>query len=317
MTVHHRLLQRATPPLRIDARLLQPAADAGDAVLRMRLPLGRDEIEVGELFTLRPGAATDVPTLEIEGDLSRFDHLGLGLVAGELVLRGSVGHGVGMGQAGGRIVVHGHAKDLAGCSLRGGWLEIHGDVGDLAASALPGDMDGMRGGTFVIHGRAGQRLGDRMRRGTLVVHGDVGDLAASRMVAGTIALGGRCGAHLAWGMRRGSVVLAGGAAGFDTSARTEGSIGPTFVETIGPTFVEAIGPTFVRVRGNADVFWQLLARDLARFGGAFASLPSRRFSRMAGDLAVQGKGEVIAIETRHGASAVSVASSTPTRDIPP
>jgi hypothetical protein len=70
-------------------------------------------------------------------------------------------------------------------------------------------------------------------------------------------------------------------------------MGPTFVQNPGPTFVQNPGPTFVRVRGNADVFWQLLARDLARFGGAFASLASRRFSRMAGDLAVQGKGELI------------------------
>ena len=277
------LVQRTVPPLRIDTRALRPDAAAGEGVLKLRLPLGRDEIEVGDLFTWRPAPAADTPTLEIEGDLSRFDHLGLGLAAGELVLRGDVGHGVGLGQSGGRIVVHGNAKDLAGCSLRGGWLEIHGDVGDLAASALPGDMDGMRGGTFVIHGRAGARLGDRMRRGTLVVHGDVGDLAASRMVAGTIALGGRCGAHLAWGMRRGSVVLASGALGIDTSARTEVS---ARTET-------SCGPTFVPVRGNADTFWQLLARDLARFGGAFASLASRRISRMAGDLAVQGKGEII------------------------
>ncbi len=262
------LVQRATPPLRIDARALRPNADEGEAMLKQRLPLGRDEIEVGELFTLKSSLAADVPTLTIEGDLSRFDNLGLGLDQGELVLRGPVGHGVGLGQSGGRIVVHGHALDLAGCSLRGGWLEVHGDVGDLAASALPGDIDGMRGGTFVIHGRAGQRLGDRMRRGTLVVHGDVADLAASRMVAGTIALGGHCGAHLAWGMRRGSVVLAG-------------------------TTPSSFAPTFVSVRGNADAFWQLLARDLARFGGAFASLASRRFSRMAGDLAVQGKGELI------------------------
>lgn len=279
--VHIHLVQRSVPPLRIDARSLVPAllcTCARDEILKLRVPLGRGEVELGELFTLQPDAAAHVPTLTLEGDLSRFDHLGLGLDEGDLVLRGPVGHGVGLGQAGGRVFVHGDTKDLAGCSLRGGWLEVHGDVGDLAASALPGDMDGMCGGTFVIHGRAGQRLGDRMRRGTLVVHGDVGDLAASRMVAGTIALGGRVGAHLAWGMRRGSVVLAGG---FDASVRTEVSFAPTFVP----------------VRGNADVFWQLLARDLARFGGGFASLASRRFSRMAGDLAVQGKGEMF-FETR-------------------
>ncbi len=268
---HHHLVQRAQPPLRIDARALLPTALASMSaadVARLALPLGRDRIAVGELFDVRQGTAADTPSLDLEGDLSRFDHLGLGMTEGALALRGNVGHGVGLGLAGGAIHVHGDAQDLAGCSLRGGVLEIHGNVGDLAASALPGDMDGMRSGTFVIHGRAGERLADRMRRGTLVVHGDVGSFAASRMVAGTLAIGGRCGAHLAWGMRRGSVVLAGAAP-------------PSFVSTFTP------------VRGNADVFWQLLARDLGRFGGAFASLASRRFARWAGDLAVQGKGELI------------------------
>jgi formylmethanofuran dehydrogenase subunit C len=271
--VHHHLIQREQPALRLDARQLQPLVlcrlPAAEA-LRVLLPIGRDTVQLGELFTLRAGAAADVPTVTIEGDLSGFDHLGLGHHEGTMQLRGQVGHGVGLGMSGGRIEVHGDAKDLAGCSLRGGWLEVHGHVGDLAASALPGDMDGMRGGTFIIHGRAGARLADRMRRGTLVVHGDVGELAASRMVAGTLALGGRCGTHLGYGMRRGSIVLAGGAPA-----------------------AQAMGPTFVPVRANADVFWQLLARDLARFGGAFAGLASRRITRLAGDLAVQGKGELL------------------------
>lgn len=275
---HHRLTLRAQPPLRIDARALVPgnlAALSTSEVAKLELSLGRDRLPLGELFDVTSSTASETPALTLEGDLTRFDHLGLGMTEGTLTLHGHVGHGVGLGMAGGTLAVHGNAKDLAGCSLRGGTLEVHGSVGDLAAGALPGDMDGMRGGTFIVHGHAGERLADRMRRGTLVVHGDVGDFAASRMVAGTLALGGRCGAHLAWGMRRGSVVLAGQA--------------PS-------SFVENLGPTFVRVRGNADVFWQLLARDLGRVGGPFTSLASRRFARWAGDLAVQGKGELIVPE---------------------
>jgi formylmethanofuran dehydrogenase subunit C len=54
-----------------------------------------------------------------------------------------------------------------------------------------------------------------------------------------------------------------------------------------------VPPTFVPVPAQADVFWQLLARELARFGGPFAELPSQRIERWAGDLAVQGKGELL------------------------
>jgi len=119
----------------------------------------------------------------------------------------------------------------------------------------------------VLRGSAGTRLADRMRRGCVVVFGDTGDFMASRMVAGTVALAGRCGAHPGWGMRRGSLVFAG--------------------------FAPEVAPTFTPVRSNADVFWQLLARDLASFGGPFASLAQRRLRRYAGDLAVLGKGELL------------------------
>jgi formylmethanofuran dehydrogenase subunit C len=49
--------------------------------------------------------------------------------------------------------------------------------------------------------------------------------------------------------------------------------------------------TFVPVFSDAQVIWQLLARDLARLGGRFEDLPRRAFTRWVGDLAVQGKGE--------------------------
>jgi formylmethanofuran dehydrogenase subunit C len=128
-------------------------------------------------------------------------------------------------------------------------------------------MDGMRGGTLVVRGNAGARLADRMRRGTVAVFGDAGDFMASRMVAGTIALGGSCGLHPAWGMRRGSIVFAGP--------------------------VPVVAPTFAPLHSNADVFWPLLARDLAQFGGPFATLAQRRLRRHAGDLAVLGRGELL------------------------
>jgi formylmethanofuran dehydrogenase subunit C len=261
------LTLKQAPVLRIDARSLLPAALASLSVAdveKLTLPHGRDHVAVGELFVVK---ATDGDTLTLAGDLSRFDRIGWCLADGSIEVRGAVGAYAGGGMAGGRLVVHGDAGDMTACAMRGGWLEVMGHTGDMAASALPGDMDGMRGGSLVVRGNAGARLADRMRRGSVVVFGDAGPLMASRMVAGTLALGGSCGANPAWGMRRGSIVFAGAA--------------------------PAIGPTFVPLASNADVFWQLLARDLARFGGAFAGLAQRRVARHAGDLAVLGKGELL------------------------
>ena len=77
------------------------------------------------------------------------------------------------------------------------------------------------------------------------------------------------GAHVGYGMRRGSVVFAGAA------------------PTLASTFVPAIA--------EAAVFWQLLARDLARHGGPWATLPQRRIERHLGDLAAAGKGELVVV----------------------
>jgi formylmethanofuran dehydrogenase subunit C len=264
-----RLVLRRAPALRVDGRRLSPSSLRGlgaDDIRRLALPSGRDRIEVGEWFDVLPGHDT-ADVLRLEGDLSRFDAIGAGLESGTLHVHGPVGDAAGLGMSGGWLAIAGDARDLAGCAMRGGWLEVSGDAGDLAASALPGDTDGMVGGTLVVRGRAGARLADRMRRGTVVVHGDAGDFAASRMVAGTLAIGGGCGAHPGWGMRRGSVVFA--------------DVAPP------------VASTFVEVRSDAGVFWQLLARDLARFGPPFDALPRRQATRFAGDLAVQGKGELL------------------------
>ena len=268
--MNHRLVLRQVPRLRVDARQLAPAvlaALSAEEVQRVRLPHGREHLVVAELFDVRRGPEGDTPTVVVEGDLSRFDAVGAGLGGGTLQVHGSVGDAAGMGMTGGRLVIHGHARDLTGCAMRGGRIEVTGDTGDFAASALPGSMEGMAGGTLVVRGQAGERTADRLRRGTVVVYGNVGDFAGSRMVAGTLAVGGRCAGHPGWGMRRGSLLLAG--------PRPE------------------VAPTFVPVPAQAEVFWQLFARDLAWFGGPFSDLARRRVERWAGDLAVQGKGELL------------------------
>lgn len=258
---------KQAPALRLDLRTLSPAALAelsADAVAKLGVWHGNESVALGELFAIAPRSDHE---LHLEGDLSRADRIGWQLAGGRIHVDGPAGDYLGAGMSGGEIVTRGPAGLLAACEMSGGRLEIGGNVGDHAASALPGSMDGMRGGTLLVRGSAGARFGDRMRRGSALVFGDAGDFLASRMVAGTIAVAGRIGAHAGYGMRRGSVVCAGAA----------------------PT----IPPTFVANDANIAVFWQLLARDLARHGGAFATLPARRVHRHLGDLAAGGKGELL------------------------
>jgi len=264
---------KTQPTLRLDLRSINPTALAELSLREIEhlpLPCGNAFTPLGEWFSVQPLQAHGADLL-IEGNLSQVDRIGWQLAAGHVRTQGPAGDYVGAGMSGGHLSVHGSAGMLAACEMAGGHLTVNGNVGDFAASTLPGSMDGMRGGQFVVHGDAGARLADRMRRGTVVVHGNVGDFAASRMVAGTVAIAGGCGAHPAWGMRRGSLVFAT----HDAALRPEPSA----------TFVPAVA--------DAAVFWQLLSRDLASHGGAFAGLPARPIRRWLGDLATDGRGEMI------------------------
>jgi formylmethanofuran dehydrogenase subunit C len=258
------------PALRLDLRAVTPTALATFTVAeaeRIRVGYGNALVALGEFFAVTARGDSDVPTLFFEADLSRCDRVGWQMDGGRIVVEGGVGDYVGAAMSGGELIVEGNAGALAACEMAGGSLTIAGNVGDFGASTLPGSMDGMRGGTLVVKGGVGARFGDRMRRGTAVIFGDAGDFVASRMVAGTIALGGHVGAHAAYGMRRGSVVFAGAA------------------PDLPATFVPSIA--------DVPVFWQLLARDLARHGGVFAELPGRQTQRYLGDIASHGQGELI------------------------
>ena len=261
------LRTRHSPALRVDLRGVTPTALAPLSAAEVeRLPLGYGNrlLPLAEFWHVEARADD---RLVLVGDLARFDRVGWQMDGGMLLAEGSVGHYAGGAMSGGELHVQGSAGDLAACEMAGGTLTIDGSAGDFAASTLPGSMDGMRGGTLVVKGDVGARFGDRMRRGTALVHGNAGDFLASRMVAGTIALAGVAGAHFGYGMRRGSVVFAGAA--------------------------PALPATFVPAGGSVSVFWQLLARSLARHGGAFAALADRPISRHLGDAAVLGKGELI------------------------
>jgi formylmethanofuran dehydrogenase subunit C len=278
-------LRVKTPPgFRVDAAALQPAALADLSVAeieRIVLPAGNQRCVVGDLFdVLRSDAAVgSEPAVDasrsgaallIEGAGPWLDRVGAQLGEGHLVVHGSTGDYTGLRMTGGVLRIEGNAGHFTACEMRGGRLTVNGDSGDFAAGALTGDMEGMTGGTLAIHGNAGARLADRMRRGLVLVGGDAGDFAAARLVAGTVGIAGQLGSHYAYGMRRGTLLL----------ARQPASVPPTFT---------AGGHGF-------DVFWALLARSLADEIAPFSQWRAARLpARLTGDLAVDGRGEILIV----------------------
>ncbi|GAB7523190.1 formylmethanofuran dehydrogenase subunit C [Paraburkholderia sp. 2C] len=288
MSITTTLRVKTAPGFRVDGSGLLPAAlaaQSSDEVARIVLHAGDVTCAAGDLFDVsrsdRGNGAQ--ATLIIEGDVPWLDRVGAHLAEGHLRVTGAAGDYAGLRMTGGALQIGGNAGAFTGCEMRGGQLTIDGSTGDFAAGALPGDMEGMTGGTLAIAGHAGARLGDRMRRGFVLVGGDAGDFAASRLVAGTICIAGSIGAHHAYGMRRGTLLLL--------------------------REPECIPPTFAEGGRGFDVFWQLFVRALAALREPFAAtgaaslnaalapffmLDSRTMpSRLSGDLAVDGRGELL------------------------
>ncbi|WP_233856092.1 formylmethanofuran dehydrogenase subunit C [Paraburkholderia sp. HD33-4] len=270
-------LRVKTPPgFRVDATALSPAALAGMSVAeiaRIMLPGGNERCAVGDVFEVSrddaPESGDELATLLIDGAGRWLDRLGAQMDGGRLVARGSVGDYSGFRMSGGLLQIDGDAGHFTACELRGGRVAVRGDSGDFAAGALTGDMEGMSGGTLTIHGNAGARLADRMRRGLVLVGGNAGDFAASRLVAGTVGVAGQLGAHYAYAMRRGTLLLA------------------QRPEPLPPL-------TFTGGGHGFDVFWSLLIRNLATEIAPFSQWRADRLPvRFTGDLAVDGRGEIL------------------------
>jgi formylmethanofuran dehydrogenase subunit C len=264
---------RNAPGFRVNADRLLPAALAAlsmNEVARLVLSASNESCAVGDIFDVTRSDHDGNAALVIEGDASWLDRLGARMTQGCINVHGSAGDYTGFQMAGGILRIDGDAGHFTGCQMKGGRLTLGGNVGEFTAGALAGDMEGMTGGTLTVHGNAGARLGDRMRRGLVLVGGDAGECAASRLIAGTIGIAGKVGVNFGYGMRRGTVLL----------AQTP----------------ERIPLTFTDGGRGFDVFWRLLTRslaaELAPFSGFRADTLPRRY---AGDLAVDGRGEVLIV----------------------
>jgi formylmethanofuran dehydrogenase subunit C len=257
---------RSTPDQRLDLTPLVPHRLAGKSaaeIAEIALGTTRHAVTVGDLFRVRMG---DPQQVRIEGSCDRLDLVGHAMRDGEIVVDGDVGVRAGRLMSGGRLVVDGHAGPWAASGMSGGTLEITRSAGDRVGGPLAGEMAGMRGGVVVVRGSAGERVGDRMRRGTIVVEGKSGAHAGSRMLAGTLVLRGVAGPLPGYLMRRGTIVLGEGG------------------NVLSPTFVDCGVHDLVATRLLADFVKPYSPRSAGVFRG-----PLRR---LAGDMAVLGKGEI-------------------------
>jgi formylmethanofuran dehydrogenase subunit C len=260
------LTAREPPEQRLDLSPLVPHRLAGKTVAQIaaiELQTTRQRITVGDVFGLRMG---DVNLLHIENACDRFDGVGEAMSAGEIHVDGDVGQNAGRLMSGGLLVIHGDAGPWAGSGMTGGCVEISGSAGDRLGGSFVGETAGMRGGVIVVRGDAGERAGDHMRRGTILIEGAAGAYAGSRMIAGTVLVRGRAGPRPGYLMQRGTIVLG--------------------------QACDLMSPTFVDCGVHELVAMRLMAAFIREYSTKSAVLMGRPLRRMAGDMAVLGKGEI-------------------------
>jgi len=260
------LILRTAPDARLDLSALVSHRLSGKTVAeigKLELQTGRQRIAVSDIFRVRAG---DPQHVRIEGGSDRFDQVGQDMAGGEIVVEGDVGNQAGRLMRSGRLLINGNAGRWAASGMRGGQVEIAGSAGDRLGGPLAGEMAGMRGGVVVVRGDVGERAGDRLRRGTVVVEGRAGAYAGSGMIAGTLIVRRAAGPLPGYLMRRGTLVLAGGC--------------------------DEMSPTFLDCGVHGLVAMRLMAAFVADHSAVAASALRLPLRRLAGDMAVLGKGEV-------------------------
>jgi len=231
---------------------------------RIELQTTRRRVSVGDVFRLRMG---EPERIRIDGSCDRLDRIGHAMTGGEVFADGDVGTQAGRLMAGGTLIIAGNTGPWAASGMKGGLLEVRGATGAFLAAPLAGEMAGMRGGLVIVRGRAGERAGDRMRRGTIVIEGEAGAYAGSRMIAGSLLIAKKAGPLPGYLMKRGSIVLGAGC--------------------------EALSPTFVDCGYHELLAMRLWAGILHPHSKKAATLLRRPLQRLAGDMAVLGKGEIL------------------------
>jgi formylmethanofuran dehydrogenase subunit C len=257
------------PEQRLDMSPLTPDAIAGmsgSEIAAIHLPYGKRQLRADEVFDL---SGSDCHDIVIANSHSKLDYIGSKMKTGSITVKGDAGSFLGFQMRGGYLAVHGNVDAYAASGMSNGLIHIHGNTGDFLAAAIVGDRKGMKGGTVIVTGNAGERVGDQMRRGMLLIEGNAGSYCASRMLAGTIGVLGNVGEYVGYGMRRGTLLL---------------------------TKVPNMHATLQDCGTHTLPFLSLMFKSFASLPTKFAKISANRVQRYAGDIANDGKGEILILE---------------------
>lgn len=254
---------------RVDCSPLIPDNLTGKStseIAAIPLQCGNKKLRTDKLFDI---SGSDASAVVFKNSSAKLDFIGSRMQSGAISIHGDVGSYLGFQMKKGEITLHGNADAYAASGMAGGTLHVFGNVGDFLAAAIPGDRKGMKGGLVMVTGNAGDRLGDQMRRGIILIEGNAGAYCASRMLAGTIGVMGSVGDYVGFGMRRGTLLL---------------------------TRTPKLHSTLQDCGSHTLPFLNLMFKSFSKLPSQFAHMQKNRVRRFAGDLANDGKGEILVFE---------------------
>jgi formylmethanofuran dehydrogenase subunit C len=260
---------REQPGRGIDVSLLTPDRLTGlspAAIGALPLYNGNRRQQLSSLFDI---SGNDTQQLVILDSSRHLHGIGSGMTSGHIRIEGDCGDHLGQDMRNGCIEANGNSGHWTACGMHDGMITVAGNSGDFAGAALPGDRQGMRGGTLLVRGNCGDRTGDHLRRGRILVEGNAGAYCGARMVAGTIAVLGKVGPKPGYAMKRGTLLL------WETPGELPVTLNDCGIHNLG--------------------FLPLLTRSFAALDSRFAEHDTGkcRVHRYAGDLAVDGQGELL------------------------
>jgi formylmethanofuran dehydrogenase subunit C len=197
--------------LPITAESLNPDVFEGKSVTEIaELPVyeGNRREKLGNLFKIEEDSA-EVPSITINGDVSKVKRIGMGMEKGEIVINGNAGMHLGEKMVGGKITVNGNADGWTGSAMNGGLIEIHGDASDYLASPYRGTSVGMRGGEIIVDGKVGSDSACYMKGGVIKIKGDAGPFLGYHMLKGTIYVKKDCKTRVGASMTGGKIIVTG------------------------------------------------------------------------------------------------------------
>lgn len=259
-TLKTELLQRVDcSPLTPDQLTGKSAAEIG----AVELHSGNRKLRVDAVFAIEGDDASQLVFKQSNGKL---DFIGKSMTSGSITVEGDAGSYLGMQMKNAVLHVTGSVDAYAACEMKSGELIIDGNAGDFLGAALPGNQKGLQGGIVIVKGGVADRCGDHMRRGVILIEGNAGAYLGSRMTAGTIAVLGEVGAYPGYAMKRGTLLL---------------------------LKQPALSATFNDCGSHTLGFLPLLLKSWRTYPTRFADLAVSRVRRYAGDLAGNGKGEIL------------------------